>query len=61
MQAYSSGEFEQALAIFKATEKLERVTDGNELNPSRLYQQRCQHLLEHPTQDWDGIWSLTSK
>ena len=61
MHAYREGEFEQALAIFKATEKLEKVMEEGALNPSRLYQQRCQHLLEHPPQDWDGIWSLTSK
>ena len=61
MAAYRDGEFERALAIFKAAEKLERVVDATALNPSRLYQERCRHLLEHPPRDWRGVWELTVK
>jgi DNA-binding response OmpR family regulator len=61
IEAYSSGDFERALAIFQATDALEKHTAASELNPSRLYQERCRYLLEHPPQDWDGVWTLTSK
>jgi adenylate cyclase len=30
--------------------------------PSRLYIERCEHFLETPPpQDWDGVWTMTSK
>ncbi len=61
MEAYRTGDFEPALTIFQATDHLEKVTAASELNPSRLYQERCRYLLEHPPQDWDGVWTLTSK
>ena len=61
IEAYRTGDFEQALAIFQATDSLEKCTKAGALNPSRLYQDRCRYLLEHPPQDWDGVWTLTSK
>jgi DNA-binding response OmpR family regulator len=61
MEAYRTGDFAQALAIFQATDRLEKIREEGGLNPSRLYQERCKYLLEHPPQDWDGVWTLTSK
>ena len=61
IEAYRNGDFALALAIFQATDPLEKLTEAGALNPSRLYQERCRYLLEHPPQDWDGVWTLTSK
>ena len=61
IEAFRSGEFERALSIFQQTGKLEKIQAAGEINPSRLYQQRCQHLLENPPANWDGVWTLTSK
>jgi adenylate cyclase len=61
MEAYRTGDFVQALAIFQAADRLEKIREEGELNPSRLYQERCKYLLEHPPQDWDGVWTLMSK
>lgn len=59
MDAYRVGKFEEALGIFQETDKLELV-EGN-MNPSRLYQDRCQQLIENPPEEWQGVWTLTSK
>jgi adenylate cyclase len=61
IEAYRTGDFAQGLTIFEATDPLEKVTMAGALNPSRLYQERCRYLLEHPPLDWDGVWTLTSK
>jgi adenylate cyclase len=61
METYHTGDFERALVMFQATDQLEKRREAGELNPSRLYQERCRYLLEHPPQDWDGVWTLTSK
>lgn len=61
VEAYCQGDFAPALTMFQATERLEKVTAAGALNPSRLYQERCQYLLDHPPTAWDGVWELTSK
>lgn len=61
LASYQSGDFEQALIIFQAADGLEKVTENGALNPCRLYQHRCRYLLDHPPQDWDGVWTLTAK
>ena len=59
--AYFAGEFEPALRHFEAADALEDSTAEGLLNPSRLYQKRCRHLLENPPNSWEGIWELTEK
>ncbi len=63
MQAYKLGDFQEALELFAGCEPLEkaRLEGLSERNPSRLYQQRCRQLIDHPPQDWDGVWTLTWK
>jgi adenylate cyclase len=60
MLAYQAGEFGRALEIFQATAALEADPDAD-LNPSRLYQKRCEQLLAGPPENWDGVWTLSSK
>jgi adenylate cyclase len=54
---YRQGDFERAVAQFN---------DALNLHPddglSRIYIQRCEHLLAHPPgDDWDGVWVMQSK
>lgn len=59
MDAYRAGDFEEAFGIFEATAKMELIEGG--MNPSILYQDRCQQLIANPPEDWKGVWTLTSK
>jgi adenylate cyclase len=35
---------------------------GRKTNPSRIYIPRCEHFkVNAPGDDWDGVWTLTSK
>jgi adenylate cyclase len=61
--------FEQGLSAYRRRDFLEAVrcfeqvlTIKPEDNPSLLYVQRCQTLLTAPPpDDWDGVWTMTSK
>jgi DNA-binding response OmpR family regulator len=59
--AFRAGNFGDALKIFRTTDDREAIRDVGQLNPSRLYQQRCKQLLATPPVDWDGVWTLESK
>ena len=61
LEAYRAGDFALALGVFERSEELEAVAKPGHLNPSRLYQQRCRHLLANPPETWDGVWTLTAK
>lgn len=61
MASYQVGAFEEALELFTATAALEEKQGDGVLNPSTLYQERCRQLLETPPENWDGVWTLTSK
>ena len=55
--AYRSRDFTDAIAKFEAILKTEQ-TDG----PSLAYIERCKRLsLEHLPDDWDGVYTLTTK
>lgn len=61
IEAYRAGAFEQALGLFRAAEAFEKPGAANQLNPSRLFQDRCAYLLAHPPEEWDGSWTLKEK
>ena len=53
---------EKAIEAFKASDALEDMFPGRKTNPSRIYIPRCEHYLSNPPgDDWDGVWTLTSK
>ncbi|MCL2122469.1 MAG: adenylate/guanylate cyclase domain-containing protein, partial [Desulfovibrionaceae bacterium] len=54
--AYTRGDFQMA---GKMAEALSREFLGLPLY--RLYAQRCQDLAANPPNDWDGVWTVTSK
>ena len=57
IEHWKAGDFEKALETFQGTEKLEAVQDEGEVNPSRMYQERCQQMIENPPEDWNGVWT----
>ena len=59
---YRNQEWEEAKEAFKAADELEDMFAGRKTNPSRVYIPRCDHWKENPPgDDWDGVWTLTSK
>jgi adenylate cyclase len=59
---YKKQEWDLASTAFETVEKLEDMVPGRKTNPSRVYIDRCAHLKQNPPgNDWDGVWTLTSK
>jgi adenylate cyclase len=57
LERYRAHDWKDAIAAFEAALALQ-PNDG----PSAMYIERCQHcLIEPPADDWDGVWTLTSK
>ncbi len=55
--SYRDRQFERAARSFQAA-----LTANPDDRPSRLYVERCQHLLAcPPPADWDGTWALSEK
>lgn len=55
VMTYMQGNFTTALAAFATL---------NKKHPNALYQlfeQRCSLLISNPPQEWEGVWTLTSK
>jgi len=62
LDLYKTQEWEKAIEAFKASDDLEEMFGGRKTNPSRIYIPRCEHYLNSPPgDDWDGVWTLTSK
>ena len=62
LDLYKNQEWSKAIEAFKASDALEDMFGGRKTNPSRIYIPRCEHYLENPPgDDWDGVWTLTSK
>jgi adenylate cyclase len=59
---YKTQQWTKAIEAFKASDALEDMFPGRKTNPSRIYIPRCEHFLSNPPgDDWDGVWTLTSK
>jgi len=62
LKLYKAQEWVKAIEAFKASDELEDMFPGRKTNPSRIYIPRCEHFLSNsPGDDWDGVWTLTSK
>jgi len=62
LDLYKNQEWEKAIEAFKASDLLEDMFSGRKTNPSRIYIPRCEHFMANPPgDDWDGVWTLTSK
>ena len=62
LELYKNQEWTKSIEAFKASDALEDMFPGRKTNPSRVYIPRCEHFLANPPgDDWDGVWTLTSK
>jgi len=64
MKHYLRMEWDQAIARFSESLKMERVQDGK-TTPSEVYIRRCESFKENPpttrAAEWDGVFRLTKK
>ncbi len=58
IELYKSSNFSQALEIFQTLEASEYKTN---LNIYKLYIQRCEHYLEVPPENFNGVYEHTTK
>ena len=59
---YRNQEWSKAIEAFKASDEMEDMFPGRPTNPSRMYIPRCEYYMEnHPGDEWDGAWTMTSK
>ena len=62
LELYRSQDWDKAKDAFKVADELEDMFPGRKTNPSRVYIPRCDHWKANPPgDDWDGVWTLTSK
>ncbi|NGZ06367.1 MAG: adenylate/guanylate cyclase domain-containing protein [Magnetococcales bacterium] len=54
--AYRAGDWEHAAGILEQI--LQRAPEDG---PTRLLHTRCNRLLAHPPETWDGVWTMTAK
>ena len=58
LDLYQHGEFEESLEIFKEMDAWEDKTNKNIY---KIYIERCEHYIEHPPKDFDGVFRWTTK
>lgn len=58
---FREGHFEKALTEFEGSQRLEAGQEEGQINPSRVYIDRCRQLLAQPPARWEGIWELHQK
>jgi adenylate cyclase len=62
LELYRQQQWDEALAKFTESEKLEEMFPRRPTTPSRVYIERCAFFKANPPgPDWDGAWTLTSK
>ena len=59
---YYQQEWDQALSQFNKSENLEDHFVSRNTTPSKIYIDRCKMFKNNPpAEDWDGVWTMTSK
>jgi adenylate cyclase len=62
IEFYRQQQWDEAMAKFTESEKLEEVFSRRPTTPSRVYIERCEFFkAQPPGLCWDGSWALTSK
>ncbi len=57
LKLYKERKWEEALEKFQKALEI-KPDDG----PSKLYIERCKHFIENPPpEDWDGVFTMTTK
>ena len=59
-EAYTEADFKLGKELFNEASTFE-IDRGYEMNPSKIYVDRCSMLLSNPPKHWDGVWTLNSK
>ena len=65
-QCYLNLEWDNAIKYFKESEKLEITLEKKDINPSRVFLERCEQFKENPPElgneeEWDGVFKATKK
>lgn len=64
IEQYRNMEWDEAMATFQESDKIERFPDGA-TTPSRVFLKRCQEYKANPPvpagQTWDGVYRMTKK
>jgi adenylate cyclase len=55
---YQNSSFKEALEIFK---KMDQYEDKTNKNIYKIYIERCEHYIEEPPEDFDGVFKWTTK
>lgn len=58
-QDYRKGNFIKAKQTFEKSFEYEK--NKNSINPSKVFIERCNQLIENKPEEWNGVWELTSK
>jgi adenylate cyclase len=53
LQEFYAGRFSVALESFLATEKTDPA--------AAAYARKCRALIDHPPENWEGVWAMTEK
>jgi len=62
LDQYYQQDWDKALALFKKAEDMEDHFTSRNTTPSAIYIDRCMMFKSNPPgQDWDGVWTMTSK
>ena len=61
LKAYFSGDFEVALNCFKKSCEFEEIGINANINPSRVFLDRCQRLINQRPAQWSGVWEMFNK
>jgi adenylate cyclase len=62
LELYRQQAWDEAVARFVESDKLEEQFPRRPTTPSRVYIERCEYFKVHPPEPrWDGSWTLTSK
>ncbi|TFB12471.1 adenylate/guanylate cyclase domain-containing protein [Candidatus Marinimicrobia bacterium MT.SAG.4] len=62
IEYYTRQNWDDAIAEFNKSNKMEDAFEGRPTNPSRVYLERCEYFKRNPPgSDWDGSWILEDK
>jgi len=62
MDLYFQQKWDKALEQFKKSEKMEDHFESRNTTPSAVFIKRCKLFKSNPPgEDWDGVWTMTSK